>query len=264
MAVSSITQTKAEVQKLIKLYNRLQTEAKTDVAEEATSKANQAEQLMQQINTLQAALKKATVKNQTANSNTEKTTKRTLSVAEKRTELENRINRIENTQEQTRIKIRQLNLAKAEISRLQMEAKKNAENMTKRINEEYIPQVQELADLKKHMHSQDTRYHQIQEELNVVREQAQKDTESLKEQRDVAVEKQKKLEKEKINRLRLSNKGFCVKGMLAGVGLGILGIVVFAIVIFKTALLDETICQLKGFSNCSAHQAPTISKKNTY
>ena len=260
MTVSSITQTKAEVQKLIKLYKTLQADAnKTTDTEKAASKANQAEKLMLQINTLQAALSKTVQSTKTVTNSAEKTdankeTKRTLSIAEKRIELEKRINRIEDAQQQTRVKIKQLNLAKADLSRLQTEAKKNAALVAKRLNEERATPAHELAKLEEQISVKNTQYQSIKKELDAVRQQTQKDAELLREQRDAAIERQKQLEKEKMNWLRFGNNGSFSKGVLIGLGLGILGIVAFAIVVFKTPLLDGFINQTKDFMECSPSQ----------
>jgi len=51
--VSSITQAKAEAQKLIKRYNQLQAEAKTADSAEAARKAAEADKLVSQISALQ-------------------------------------------------------------------------------------------------------------------------------------------------------------------------------------------------------------------
>jgi chromosome segregation ATPase len=276
--VSSITQTKAEAQKLIKLYNQLQAEAKTADTEEAARKAAQAEKLVSQINTLQSALSKtkdravqakqtpATKKKAatTSAASTFHSTKRAESADEKRTRLEERIGRIEDAQKRTRVQIEQLNLAKADLSRLQMEAEKNAVALEHRANEGRQPQVQELAKLNEQIIKKDAQYQSIKKELDTVRQQAQKDTDLLKEQRDAAVERQQQLEKDKMNLLRYGegSSGF-LNGLLVSAGLGVLGIVALAVVIFKTPWLDEVVCSLKDSpAACSFSPQPTVTTNN--
>ncbi|OQY55959.1 MAG: hypothetical protein DRR08_13135 [Candidatus Parabeggiatoa sp. nov. 2] len=269
--VSSITQTKAEVQKLIKLYNQLQQEAKTAPTEEAARKVAQAEKLVSQINTLQSALSKTkaidpataantarTAKTATTPSatSTNKGIKRTDLAEEKRAELEQRIGRIEVAQKNTRAKIEQLNVAKAELERLQIEAEKNAVQLEHRAKEKRQPQAQELAKLNDRIQSREAQYQSLKKELDTVRQQAQKDAELLKEQRDAAVERQKQLEKEKMSLLRYggSSNGF-LNGLLIGVGVGVLCIAALAVVIFKTPWLDEAVCLLKDYpTECSFSQ----------
>jgi chemotaxis protein histidine kinase CheA len=271
--VSSITQTKAEVQKLIKLYNQLQQEAKTAPTEEAARKVAQAEKLVSQINTLQAALSKTkaidpataakkttarTAKTATTTSatSTNKGIKHTDLAEVKRFELEQRIGRIEEAQKNTRVKIEQLNVAKAELERLQIEAEKNAVQLEQRAKEKRQPQAQELANLNERIQSREAQYQSLKKELDTVRQQSQKDAELLKDQRDAAVEKQKQLEKEKMTLLRYggSSKGF-LNGLLIGVGVGVLCIAALAVVIFKTPWLDEAVCHLKDYpTECSFSQ----------
>lgn len=279
MIVSSITQTKAEVQKLIKRYNKLQAEAKGADRDEAERKAVQAEKLISQINTLQSALSKTQAKEIAvqAKKNTATTKKTsipsatsTLSpgkrielVEDKKIELEERINRIEEAQKKTRVQIEQLNLAKAELSRLQMEAEKTVEQ--RRANNERLPQAQEIVKLNGLIQSKDVQYQNIQKELDTVRQQAQKDTNLLREERDVAIEKQKQLEKEKMDRLRYGDSGHeFLKGFSIGIGLGFLGIVVIVVVLFKTTWLDDLACSLKSSPTQCFSPQTSIMKNSKY
>ncbi|MDM8558802.1 hypothetical protein [Candidatus Parabeggiatoa sp. HSG14] len=271
--MSSISQTKAEAQKLIKLYNKLQAEAKTVDSVEAARKVAEAEKLVSQIHTLQSAINKtkvqeaATKKAQESNKTTtfatknEENQKRTLSEEERKIALEGRINRIEDAQKKTRIQIEQLNRAKAELSRLQVEAEKNAEVVVQGVrvhDEERVIRAQELTKLTEQIQSRDTQYQSLKNEFDTVRQQAQKDTDLLREQRDTAVEKQKQLEKEKLKLLRYggSSYGF-LNGLLIGVGIGIFCFVTLVIVITKTSWLDEVVCNLKGSTSCSFYQSST-------
>ena len=268
--MSSITQTKAEVQKLIKLYNKLQAEAKTANAEDAARNAAQAEKLVSQINTLQLAINKTKAsklaeqensKKSTAgsiNKNTEqpKSTEHRSASEQKRIDLEQRINRIEEAQQKTRAKIEQLNVAKTKLSRLQVEAEKNVAHQRLDREERHI-QAQEWAKLTAQMQKRETQYQDIKKELDIVRQQAQKDTDLLKTERDTALEKQKKVEKEKMNLLRRGDNHGFLKGSLMGLGLGILCIVVFVLLIFKTPWLNEMVCQLKEIPTSGSNSKPS-------
>ena len=271
--MSSITQTRAEAQKLIKQYNKLQAEAKTAEPEEALLKAARAEKLVSKINTLQSALNKtkdrdAQVKQTPATNKKASTpseagtfssTQSVGSTDEKRLQLEERIGRIENAQQRTRAEIEQLNIAKAEFSRLKQEAEKKV-GSERRTHDLRQPQAQELAKLKEQISQRDEQYQSLKKELNGVLQQTQKETDLLKQQRDEALKRQKHLEKEKMDILRYGegNRGF-LNGLLAGAGLGILGLVALAVVIFKTPWLDSVVCRLKNSPTCSFAQQSTIT-----
>jgi hypothetical protein len=251
--VSSITQTKAEVQKLIKLYNKLQAEAKNADTEDAAHKVAQAKKLVLQINTLQHTISKIKNKNSVEQAKTNSTSSiKTINTAspkstEDKNTLEERINHIENAQKTNRAKIEQLNLAKADLSRLQVEAEKNIVQQQNRFKKEQKIQAQEFAKISERIQTREAQYQSIKKELDIVRSQTEKEIKSLKKERDVAVEKQKNLEKDKISLLRYGSDSGSVKGLLMGLGLGIFCIVVFILVFFKTTLLDEVVCQkIKG------------------
>ncbi len=273
MIVSSITQTKAEVQKLIKQYNQLQQEAKTADPNEATRKVTQAEKLVSQINTLQSALSKTKTKEIVAKQVTQpvsthsevgtvQESQRSELQDKKRIEFEERINRIELAQKRTRLQIEQLNLAKAELEHLQIEAENAATVAQKQAVEVVQPQTQ-LLKLNEELELRNTQYQSLQKELDGVRKQAQKDTDLLRKERDAAQERQKQLEKEKMNLLRYGgsgDRGF-FNGLAIGAGLGILGIATLAVVIFKTPWLDEVVCYLKDYpTSCSFQVSTTIPR----
>jgi formylglycine-generating enzyme required for sulfatase activity len=225
--VSSITQAKAEAQKLIKRYNKLQAEAKTADTAEAARKASEAEKLVSQISALQSAIAKLQAKDResapykstvpskasttVAVDNTSEEIRRTE--AEK-TALEERIGRIEEAQKKTRAQIEQLTRAKAELARLKQEAEKSAAYVAqeRRANDERLQQ--ELAKLIK---KKEAEHLSLKQELEAVRQQALKDAELLKIQRDAAramIEKQKQLEQEQSSILRNRKSS---KGLLIGV-----------------------------------------------
>jgi formylglycine-generating enzyme required for sulfatase activity len=223
--VSSITQAKAEAQKLIKRYNKLQAEAKTADTAEAARKATEAEKLVSQISALQSAIAKLQAKDResapysksTASSKSSATAIDSTSEEIRRTEaektaLEERIGRIEEAQKKTRAQIEQLTRAKAELARLKQEAEKSAAYVAqeRRANDERLQQ--ELAKLIK---KKEAEHLSLKQELDAVRQQALKDAELLKIQRDAAramIEKQKQLEQEQTSvlRHRRSNKGLLI------------------------------------------------------
>jgi uncharacterized phage infection (PIP) family protein YhgE len=255
--VSSITQTKAEVQKLIKLYNKLQAEAKKTDTEDAAHKVAQAKKLVSQINTLQHAISKT--KNKNSVEQAKKITTSSPKLTEDKNTLEERINHIENAQKTNRAKIEQLNLAKADLSRLQIEAEKNLVRQQNRFKEDRKIQAQEFAKITEQIKTKEAQYQSIKKELDAVRSQAEKEMESLKRECDAAVEKQKNLEKDKISLLRYGSDSGSLKGLLMGLGLGIFCIVVFMLVFFKTTLLDEVVCQkIKGEPTTAASQGEPI------
>ena len=86
--MSSITQAKAEAQKLIKRYNRLQAEARsTSDTNEATRKATEAEKLVSQISALQSAISKLQAQDRGRKENVPRDRKPTPSPKEVETDL---------------------------------------------------------------------------------------------------------------------------------------------------------------------------------
>ncbi len=193
--VLSITQAKAEAQQLIKQYNKLQAEAKkANSPQEAARKASEAEKLMSKIDTLQDTItkfqaeKKATATNKaTTNSQYSKAS----------TSVEERIFRLEEAQQKTRKQIEQLTRTKEELRRLlEREKKLNAGfqvGMTKNAKLE--------EDLTKLIKKKEMEQQYLIQELEAVRQQAQKENELFRIQRDAArsmIDRQKKLEQEKV------------------------------------------------------------------
>jgi len=236
--VSSITQAKAEAQKLIKRYNRLQAEAKQADAAEAARKAAEAEKLVSQISALQGAITKlqakdreatTTKKQQTAPKATPANPAEGLKQIEsEKIALETRINRIEDAQKRTRAQIDQLTRAKAELSRLKQEAEKNAASIVqeRRANDERLQQ--ELGNL---IQQKEAEHQNLKNEMEAIRAQAKKDAELLKIQRDAAramMEKQKKLEEEKL-RVR---RGSTHKALWIGLGSGLIAAILLAAGLF--------------------------------
>lgn len=213
--MSSITQAKAEAQKLIKRYNQLQAEAKTADVNEAAHKAAEADKLVSQISALQLAITKLQAKDREstpqkgtspqAGANKSKTTvqpKKTAgkvstdeikrAVSEKKV-LEARMNRLEEAQKKTRTQIDQLTRAKEDLSRLKRKAEKSVATIAaqgQRANDEKLQQ-----ELAKRIDKKEDEYKTLKQEFDLVRQQAHKDTELLKAQRDTAraiLERQKK------------------------------------------------------------------------
>ncbi len=229
--MSSITQAKAEAQKLIKRYNKLQAEAKTADTAEAARKAAEAEKLVSQISALQSAIAKLqakdregapykpTVPNKGSVAAVDNTSEEIRRTEAEKTALEERIGRIEEAQKKTRAQIEQLTRAKAELARLKQEAEKSAAHVAqeRRANDERLQQ--ELAKLIK---KKEAEHLALKQELDAVRQQALKDAELLKIQRDAAramIEKQKQLEQEQslVSRHRRSNKGMLIAVVLVAI-----------------------------------------------
>jgi formylglycine-generating enzyme required for sulfatase activity len=239
--VSSITQAKAEAQKLIRRYNQLQAEAKTaESTAEAARKAAEANKLVSQISVLQLAITKlqakdreAAAKKKPATANNKKlTTSATKSpideikrTASSKMALEERMGRLEEAQKKTRAQIEQLTRAKTELTRLKHEAQKSAASVVKerRAHDEKLQQ--ELAKL---IAKKEAEHQALKQELEAIRQQAQKDAELLKVQRDAAramMEKHKQLEKDKslTSYQNRSNKGWLIGVIIVAIFALILG-----------------------------------------
>ncbi len=271
--MSSINQAKAEAQKLIKRYNKLQAEAKTADAAEASRKASEAEKLVSQISALQAAITKLQAKDRqqlpaagtstavrpigkTDATDEGMTPEELKRAAEEKALLEARIARIESAQQRTRAQIEQLSRAKQELARLKHEAEQNAAR-EKREQDERLQQ--ELAKLiEKKENEQET----LRRELDNIRQQAEKDAELLRIQRDAArATAEKHKQEQAVNRSlgivrRKSNNGIWI-----GLGVGIVlagGLV--AVALF-TNLLDDYLPHKK--TPITAGNAPPIQTAPT-
>ncbi len=249
--MSSITQAKAEAQKLIKRYNKLQAEAKTADTAEATRKAAEAEKLVSQISALQSAIAKLQAKDREgapykpavptkgSTATVEGTSEEIRRTEAEKTALEERIGRIEEAQKKTRAQIEQLTRAKAELARLKQEAEKSAAYVAqeRRSNDERLQQ--ELAKLIK---KKEAEHLALKQELDAVRQQALKDAELLKIQRDAAramIEKQKQLEQEqsRISRHHKSNKTMLV--VVAAIALLIGSVTAYFVTPYLTQLGEK-------------------------
>ncbi|QGX03748.1 formylglycine-generating enzyme family protein [Beggiatoa leptomitoformis] len=248
--MSSLDQAKAEAQKLIKRYNKLQAEVKTaDSSVEAARKAKEAQKLVSQISAMQAAIAKlqekdkvaeATIKAVAPNSDTAlipsvsplSTTDQLRRAEAEKTLLEARIARIETAQQKTRAQIDQLSRAKAELAKLKAEAEKNKD---KRSNDEKLQQ-----ELTRLIEKKEEEQRRLQEEVDNIRQQSVKEAELLRVQRDTAralMEKQKEIEKEKI-RIAFRPKSGII-GIMLGLALVVILFIALVVIIFLTPLLDS-------------------------
>lgn len=262
--VSLIAQTKAEAQKLIKLYNKLQAEAKmTDDTEEAARKVEEAEKLVLQINALQVMLNKLQAKERPSvpAKSQEEPEQNTLENAideKKRAEFEERIKRIESAQKNTRQQIEQLNQAKAQLSRLQVEAQRNAQAVAQERSTSQRGTPHEIEKLNQRIKNREEEYQSLKKEYDAFRKQTKKDSESLREQRDTSLEKQKQLEKEKRDFLRYRGDNDFLQGLVVGVGLSVIFLIAIGILMFMTPWLDEMVCTLKKYPTpCYFSATPT-------
>lgn len=244
--MSSITQAKAEAQKLIQQYNKLQAEAKTASAEDAAHKAAEAEKLVAQISLLQSAVNKLQSKDskdvaaelQTKQPPHELETKR-LEV--EKIALESRIARIENAQKKTREQITQLSRAKQELERLKAEA-----DQDKRASDEKLQQ--ELAKL---IERKETEQRRLKQEMESLLQQTQQEAELLKVQRDSAramMEQQEKASRERLLSA-YKHQGSGHKGMFIGLGVGVMLAAALGGVILFTPWLDGILGLKKGGQN---------------
>ncbi len=280
--MSSITQAKAEAQKLIKRYNQLQAEAKTADSAEAARKAAEADKLVSQISALQLAITKlqakdrettvqknkvpvAAGKKKGANPTARSPTEEIKRVTSEKAVLDTRINRLEDAQKKTRAQIEQLTRAKAELTRLKRQAEQSVATVAqaRRTNDEKLQQ--ELAKL---IEKKEAEHHSLKQELDVVRQQAQKDAELLKVQRDAAramMEKQKKDQSLTLQR-RQSHKGRLFMVISVGVFALILGILL-ALLFMPNGVVTPpkqvVKHEIKEKQNGNDDSASTVPQKST-
>jgi|GEM_PF-2040954 len=153
---------------------------------------------------------------------------------------EERINHIELSQHKTREKLKVFSKVKDELTRLKEEAEKHAVSVTK---ESYLSNdklQQEVVRLTEQLQWRDTQYETLKQDSEGFRYQATKETDSLKEQLAVVLEKQKQLEKER-NRLFQSRGGDgFAKGLWLGLGISLVTII---IVVSLALFSDRVVCQ---------------------
>jgi formylglycine-generating enzyme required for sulfatase activity len=190
--VFSINKAKTEAQQLIKQYNKLQAEAKNAKSpEEAARKTIEAENLISKISTMQVAITQFQTEKRTTAANITPTASQNT---EEPSSFEERMHRLEDAQNKTRIQIEQLTHAKEELSRLLEREKKITSG--KRGNDEKLQE-----DLTKLIKKKELEQQNLIQEIEAVRQQSLKENERFRIQRDAArsmVETQKELEKEKI------------------------------------------------------------------
>ena len=221
-STSQLTQAKrAEAQKLIKQYNKLQAEAKSADAAVASRKASEAQKLVAQISLLQADITKLQAKDKERDAAKKTGAGSSLATVEEnirqteaeKTALEARIARIETAQKKTRDQIDQLNRAKEELARLKTEAKQNKE---RRSRDEKLQQ--ELTNL---IEKKESDHNRMRQELEAIRAKAEKDAELLRVQRDAArkmMERQQSLEKSQF--VGGQHKGS--KGLILGIVISVI------------------------------------------
>jgi formylglycine-generating enzyme required for sulfatase activity len=233
--VSSITQAKAEAQKLIQQYNKLQAEAKTASTEDATRKVAEAEKLVAQISLLQATINKLQAKStkdsELVEADTNDGEARRLEV--EKVALESRIARIETAQKKTREQITQLSRAKQELERLKAEA-----DHDKRASDEKLQQ--ELAKL---IERKELEQRRLKQEMESLLQQSQQEAELLKVQRDSAralIEQQEKANRERLLSAYKQQRS-SRKSVLIGISIGALVASILLGVVLFTPWLDGII-----------------------
>ncbi|MFK5970823.1 MAG: SUMF1/EgtB/PvdO family nonheme iron enzyme [Candidatus Marithrix sp.] len=266
--MSSITQAKAEAQKLIKRYNQLQAEAKNANAIEARHKAAEADKLVSQISALQLAITKLQAKDREKKTPAKKVTseKTEQRVNQEKSQVIDRIHHLEEAQNKTQAQIEQLTRARTELNRLKQQANKHAATIVKerRANDEKLQQ--ELAKLiKKKEEEQLT----LKQELIKVKQQAQKDAELLKIQRDAAramMERQKNLEKNQSSSSH-SHKKLLIVASIVAISALVLGIII-ASMFSKPSVpppSSESNNQYnKGINNKKTNKKQNIKAMETY
>ncbi|MEN8216895.1 MAG: SUMF1/EgtB/PvdO family nonheme iron enzyme [Pseudomonadota bacterium] len=203
--MSSINQAKAEAQKLIEQYQKLQAEAKTaETAEAAERKAAEAQKLVSQISTLQSTITQLG-KEQTIPSEPELPTS-----------FAKRINLLENAQKKTSLQIEHLTESKEQIIRLLKREKEKNVAAAQGSNDEKLQELTQLISKKEAEHQT------LMQKLDSINRQLRREAELFRVQRDAAralIDRHKQLEKEKSN---TPPRYVDNKGLVMGVGLGTL------------------------------------------
>jgi len=265
--VATIIEIRDQIQKLLRQYHHVKTQIeaaenpeevklKTDEASKLSLRLNKLRLILTNLETQQRqATATATVKedknlssviNQSTGDHPQPATETKKKPAKPRSTeevaklFEERINHIELSQHKTREKLKVFGKVKDELTRLKEEAEKHAVSVTK---ESYLSNdklQQEVARLTEQLQWRDTQYETLKQDSEGFRYQATKETDSLKEQLAVVLEKQKQLEKERNRLFQSRGAGGFTKGLWLGLGISIVTIV---IVVSIAHFSDRIVCQ---------------------
>jgi hypothetical protein len=270
--VPSITEIKDKIQQVVQQHNRLKAEidlAKTE--EEAARKTAQVEKLSSQINTLRLMLAKleapqrqaidqkpktvapvieeknkvvtTEVSDNTTVSNKpvlkKKAVKRTLEDA---ILVEQRISQIEQSQKKTREQLQKFTVVKDELTRSKEEAEKHVVRVTQQSYLTNRQLQQEIVSLTAQLQLSEARYENLKKEIDTAHYQTERETKSLTEQLNAALEKQNQLEKERARLFRSRGSEGFWNGLLIGLGISMIGISTFLVIAFMTPWLEEVVC----------------------
>lgn len=265
--MATIIEIRDQIQKLLRQYHQVKTQIeaaenpeevklKTDEASKLSLRLNKLRLILTNLETQQRqATTTATVKadknlssviNQSTGDHPQPATETKKKPAKPRSTeevaklFEERINHIELSQHKTREKLKVFGKVKDELTRLKEEAEKHAVSVTK---ESYLSNdklQQEVARLTEQLQWRDTQYETLKQDSEGFRYQATKETDSLKEQLAVVLEKQKQLEKERNRLFQSRGAGGFTKGLWLGLGISI---VTIAIVVSIAHFSDRVVCQ---------------------
>ncbi|MCK5717228.1 MAG: hypothetical protein KAH77_07035 [Thiomargarita sp.] len=151
--------------------------------------------------------------------------------------IEDRLIRIEEAHNITRSQISRLNQAKAEVARLKEQVDKSASAVKEdQFIENKKVQAHEMAKLNKRIADQDAELQHLNKKFEFISKQAHEETKFLKNQVELAIAKQKQLEKEKMTFLR-NSKTNLLKGFIMGLAISLI-LVVIAVFLLKTLLFS--------------------------
>jgi hypothetical protein len=270
--VPSIAEIKDKIQLVVQQHNRLQAEidlAKT--AEEAARKTAQAEKLSSHINTLRLTLTKLEAQQRQAVAQKPKTTapvveKKNQAVtteargntpgggkptekkkAVKRTLedvilVEQRISQIEQSQKKTREQLQKFTVVKDELTRSKEEAEKHVVQVTQQSYFTNRQLQEEIANLTAQLQLSEARYENLKQEIDTAHYQTDRETKSLTEQLNAALEKQNQLEKERARLFRSRGSEGFWDGLLIGLGISLVGIAIFLVIALMTPWLEQAVC----------------------
>jgi chromosome segregation ATPase len=199
--MSTLADAKNEVQKLVRYYNELKAEAKNSEAA-----ANAAENLAKQIKAMQQTL--ARLQEPKNGISTEM-----LQAEAEKVALEARIAQIEQEQQQAREQINHLSQAKLELKRLKTQVEGSLLERES-LNENLQSQLVLL------MKKTEVEQQEFKTQLEIIRKQAERDTEVLRIQRDAA-RAQQKVEQERLEAFQ-AQIGSRFRWIMTGVGVGLL------------------------------------------
>ncbi len=255
--MSLIAEIKAKHQQLVKQYNQLQAEAtQANTPEESIYKIAESEKIFQQIKELRKkiaqldpphAKPKPKSSEPADNKHSNEDNKSSPEPSKTRLSVEDRIHLIENSQQKTKEQLKKFSKVKQQLVHLKEEAEQHAISVAQQSSLYHQQLQKQVESLNEQLLQKEARYEVLKQEFNMTRYEDEKTINSLKQQLETTLEKQKSLEKSRNRAFRLRGGGNRFSyGLLLGLSLSLITVTAFLVILLKTTWLDNTVYTLKS------------------